>query len=943
MALRDEINALNNTLSSANRTTQDINNAIERMNELKLDPMITEKDVQLIDRYIASAEGLLRVEERRAKEGKRANREVQAALDGIIGQHKQLNDWITKLIGGNKALAQGFRTTAVASRDLVKSGDFGRFIQQMSAMIPGMKTLGFVVGETMSAYIRIQDQVQIFNRTLIGAQASVGRFTKGMEQAGTISDATLQRIREWGFAVGLTSEQTNELATSLSRAGFRLEEMGLDIQEGEVKGLSEGIDDLASSFGTLSGVLAMARSSGMDTGRVVEQMAYQVKGLGQSTSDVAHTFAMLQVAADRSKLSTQILLPVFRGMQEQFKEMGPASDRVLESLSRVAGAAERAGRGARVGIDAFAGAAGGLANLPLGTQMFLGQQMGTGRGMAAPFAFQLAARDRPGQMLQGVVEQIARMTGRPQLVPLEEAAVDRGAGQARMLQTQAMMKLLGVDQKQAGLLIDVLAQVQRVGAETEKGKQFQQEAAEKLKEMTGGLADYRARTLTAQEKMARFMEVISITLGRVVIDLVRGFAQGFLGVEGGGELGSAFDRVMKAIQTGGGTDEALKEIADATKKFQEAIAGPYAEKLGRSFGESAGKVMKRGDVLGAIGGMAAANPLLAAGISVVALAELKAAFKALTGAAWLGHKAVTGLASGLASPTGLVTASAAAGLAIGTWVRTLKYGEKTIGEWTDSFVSSIFNVQTALDGYAAAQNTYTEQALGNIRRLRQLSGIETGIKARDIMGKADMSVLLEEKGERSATAGLEQAIADLSGKIAESQEQMARHKRVIHAGEDPTAKGHNIFEWWKGVLTSDEEREASATEWRRLRIGVNVMNRELEELKMQRVRLEEAIRAQGLKDGKPEMIPAPRGTTIDTIFQGQGRTSETQTTAPGPNPRMSAAVDLRVNLIDKDTGKKLAEEVVDVALDSGMLSPGLNKGKSWRHGVAKPGYTGGQG
>ena len=527
----------------------------------------------------------LRAEQRTSSEQERT------ALENIIGKNKTLADTVKELSKHHKHLAGALHHSAGAYNAFTKSADIGKTIQHIGGMvgsfIPGVKSLGAVLGFVVGAAIKAQDRIQAVNKTIIDLSASTGKFGEGMSMANDKTVAMTAGFARYGQSVGMASKEVQDLAGDLGKVGFTMEEMGIDKHTGEIKSLSSALNSNVGEWGALSTVVGAARATGLGYGQVASQLQIQVKDLGDTVQGTGKTFAALSVAANRSRLSTGILLPVLQQVQSSFKNIGLDSAKAVEMLGRAGEAAKKAGVGAGAAVDVMGKAISGMANMDMGKMAFLGQQLGMGGGLGAGLQFRKQISDKEGggaEIAQQIGQVIGKiMGGSGDLVSEEQAIGNERLAAIRVGQEQLASQMFGFSQNESRVFINISKQLSDLNSAGQGDSEEAKKLNKELSNMKMSESDYRKKTLTAQQKIQNLMELITTLVGNMVVIFVRAFAGG-AGAAGG--LGKGITEVLNSIKTGEGSDTLSDRISGLGESLEKTVGSAIA-----SFGDMLGRLL----------------------------------------------------------------------------------------------------------------------------------------------------------------------------------------------------------------------------------------------------------------------------------------------------------------------------------------------------------------
>lgn len=582
--LTEQLRALDSMLAQSWNSTQDLQNALQQLSQMKASPGLDPEHEKEINRKIAAIKEYMRVE-------KDAHEQERKNLEGLTTQNKQLLELLDKTILRWHKGAEAIGATTRAYSALKEKGDIGRAIQQVTALSGHFKWLGFVIGETISAYVKYQDRVQLVNKTIIDSTAATGQFARGLEMSRDATKDLTTGIRDYAQYIGISSDRIQEHISSLGKLGFTLEEIGIDEASRKVTTLTDSIEKNAEAWGALSVSISAARATGLSASDVMAQMQMQVKTLGGDVKDVARTFASLADSAARSKLSTSILLPVVRGAQDAFKFLGIDSAEAARSIGAAGEAAEQAGLGAEAAVSVMGRAMAGLAGMDFGMMTFMGQQLQMGGGLAAGFRFRQQAADRPGGTAMQIAQVIGRvMGGTGELITEEQARTNEQLASLRLAQEQFAQQTFGFSQNEARAYLNLATELERLQA-VGKGQTDESRDIEKqLKGMELGEGEYRARTLTMQEKIAQILELISSLIGRAIITFIRAFVG--RGAESEKGLAGLLSKAFKGIEEGKGLDEIFRGEKGGFHGVMERVFEEDVYPAAEAFGDKVGGIFK---------------------------------------------------------------------------------------------------------------------------------------------------------------------------------------------------------------------------------------------------------------------------------------------------------------------------------------------------------------
>lgn len=581
MALRDDINAISAQIASANTNAQTLGKTLEQLNRMKADPNISASELADVNRLIEATKGL-------RKERKDGAEEERRNLETLALQNKTLIALIEKLKEKHEKLANALTQGALAAKSLAKEMDLGKAIQHFGAVTPHTKNLGLALGFVVGQAIKFQDRIQVVNKSIIDLSAATGRYAEGLKLADSATLAISEGFAQYGQRVGIASKDLQRLAGNLGQVGFSMEEMGIDKQTGKISSLSDAVGKNAKTWGALSASVGIARVTGLEQGQVISQLQMQVKTLGGNVEGTVKSFASLSLAAGKSRLSTATLLPILQSMQSSFKFLGLDSSAAAEMIGKAGQVAEKAGVGAGAAVEVMGKAIAGMAQMDFGQMAFFGQQMGMGGGLAAGFQFRQKAGGTGGaEMAQQIGQVVGRlMGGTGEIISEGQAATDDQLASIRLGQEKFAAQTFGFSQNDARAYLNLVKEMEQLNATGQGSSKKAEETKKTLKDMEKGEAEYRAATLTAQEKIARILELIGSLVGRVLLAFIRGVAGG-AGAAGG--FGKDFSDIMTSISTGKGLDTEVfqKKMKGLTDTIDNTVV-PTVEGVGKAIGKVIG-------------------------------------------------------------------------------------------------------------------------------------------------------------------------------------------------------------------------------------------------------------------------------------------------------------------------------------------------------------------
>jgi tetrahydromethanopterin S-methyltransferase subunit G len=580
VALKDDIQAIADRIASADANTRSFAKDLQDLNALRIkatDPA----DIVRINALIDATKEL-------RKERKDGAEEERRNLETLALQNKTLIALIEKLKEKHEKLANALTQGALAAKSLVKEMDLGKAIQHFGAVTPHTKNLGLALGFVVGQAIKFQDRIQVVNKSIIDLSAATGHYAEGLKLADSATLAISEGFAQYGQRVGIASQDLQRLAGNLGQVGFSMEEMGIDKQTGKISSLSDAVGKNAKTWGALSASVGIARVTGLEQGQVISQLQMQVKTLGGNVEGTVKSFASLSLAAGKSRLSTATLLPILQSMQSSFKFLGLDSSAAAEMIGKAGEVAEKAGVGAGAAVEVMGKAIAGMAQMDFGQMAFFGQQMGMGGGLAAGFQFRQKAGGTGGaEMAQQIGQVVGRlMGGTGEIISEGQAATDDQLAAIRLGQEKFTAQTYGFSQNDARAYLNLIKEMEQLDATGQGSSKKAEETRKTLKDMESGEAEYRAATRTAQEKIARILELIGSLVGRVLLAFIRGVAGG-AGAAGG--FGKDFSDIMTSISTGKGLDtEPFQKKMDGLTNTIDKTVVPAVEGVGKTIGKIIG-------------------------------------------------------------------------------------------------------------------------------------------------------------------------------------------------------------------------------------------------------------------------------------------------------------------------------------------------------------------
>jgi tetrahydromethanopterin S-methyltransferase subunit G len=594
VALKDDIQAISDRIANADANTKSWAKDLQDLNALRIkatDPA----DIARINTLIDATKEL-------RKERKDGAEEERRNLETLALQNKTLIALIEKLKEKHEKLAIALTQGALAAKSLVKEMDLGKAIQHFGAVTPYTKNLGLALGFVVGQAIKFQDRIQVVNKSIIDLSAATGHYAEGLKLADSATLAISEGFAQYGQRVGIASQDLQKLAGNLGQVGFSMEEMGIDKQTGKISSLSDAVGKNAKTWGALSASVGIARVTGLEQGQVISQLQTQIKTLGGNVEGTVKSFASLSLAAGKSRLSTATLLPILQSMQSSFKFLGLDSSAAAEMIGKAGQVAEKAGVGAGAAVEVMGKAIAGMAQMDFGQMAFFGQQMGMGGGLAAGFQFRQKAGGTGGaEMAQQIGQVVGRlMGGTGEIISEGQAATNDQLAAIRLGQEKFAAQTFGFSQNDARAYLNLIKEMEQLDATGQGSSKKAEETRKTLKDMELGEAGYRAATLTAQEKIARILELIGSLVGRVLLAFIRGVAGG-AGAAGG--FGKDFSDIMTSISTGKGLDTEVfqKKMKGLTDTIDNTVV-PTVEGVGKTIGRVIGTswVTAIGTVLGGV-------------------------------------------------------------------------------------------------------------------------------------------------------------------------------------------------------------------------------------------------------------------------------------------------------------------------------------------------------
>lgn len=977
MSLIKQIRQIEQSLLSTITTSKQAREALDQLQEMDISTLSKGEQVE----YLRIVEAAKKLEQQLKKTGETSKRQLEQMrrdMEGVVGKTTQFINKLAEAGPLGAGLARGLRQAGIAAKNLGESGDFGRFLQQITTGIPIVGKFGFALGTAVSAQVKLQDQLKTINRTMIDSFAATGRFAQGMALTATETDSLRKELAEYEQLTGVSRKETLGLVSALGKAGFTMKEMGIDEQTKHIQTFGEAITSTDERFGALSATIALARLTGLETSQVMEQLSFQTRQLGQSVGDATNMYYELQIAAERSKLSTQILLPIVKSIQEQYRFLGVQSSEAAESLGQAGEAARKAGLGAGVGAGVVGRAAAGLVGGQFGTQAFLGQQMQMGAGgLAAGFTFRRQAAEQPGGVAVGVAQVVRRLMG-GRSVSREDAERNQYLASIRLGQEQLVMQMTGLSQLEASAYLDTTQRMEELIRTGKDDTEEFRKLKKNIEDTTMTEADYRKRTLTAQEKMARLMETISATLGEVFVSFIEGFA----GTTGAGATGALKD-LMESIRKGEGIDEFNDKMAKFTNTLGETLT-PVARDLGEDLGGLINKVGGLGNAL-KMGAIAAGGGAL---LSVLNNARaLAPVFKNLTG--------VSGSLATKLGKAGLIGIAGAAGFALGDFVSTIQIGDRSVAEHIGGWAASLLYGADAALELAKAHN---KAALKTEESLQALEKI-TGIKTREELIPDVLERYKDKRGvgtltEKYSAASLPRLFKQIETYAVEQIKRQEQLVKDIKDKQDPQStltrgRAEGQIEMWKEILQDIKQTSQNMRRERSLtRAGVEMeilqqisqnMRRERDSTRtgaemeipqgMQQIfqNMRRNFTRAGIEKAEPVndawniikrgwvnvspgdvVIDAKAlGTYLDSGFAGDvlkdnsaGRQRQMQDVPSRGGRRMlpmEQDIVLNVSIVDDRLGK-IFDDRIHLNIEKGIVQPGKEGRSRLRHGSSHGGY-----
>lgn len=559
--LNAALQSLMQNATSATASLSDVASAMDQLNNMRSQTTDTAQLAQIQrtqEAITASLEKRLGIE-----------RELTGAAKDTVKEYAEGEKKIKEQTSAAKVLLGTFKEVGTAVRQLNR-GDLGGFVGTMTQGIPVVQQLGMAVDGLVTAFTKAVNQQQALRKAIIDGQAAVGQFGQAMSMTDRDAGQFTQNMSKYATAIGVNRDQLTQYTTQLGQMGFSLQEMGFDDQMSMVSSLGSVMEGTAGKVGVLDAAIRTARATGLDTGKVFEQMQFQVKELGQTSGQTQMTLLAVSKAAGQAGVSTQRMLMPVRRLQDQFKFLGIDSTKATLQLGKVGEAAAKVGLGQGTAIDLAGQAIGGLANMNFGRQAFFGQRMGMGGGLSAGFRFREQTGDRGLSLVQGVTQQINEIFGGA--VSLAQAQSSESAAARRVAQEQFAGSTFGLNQVESGRLLDLMAQLEGLDGGSDQAKVLEKEIAN----LTRTDKDYYAKTLSIQERIAMWLDLIATTLSKAVLTFLKG-------VTGDSTAGKNFDEILKGMREGSLDASAFDDLMRGAASDIEGAILPFAKNLGESF------------------------------------------------------------------------------------------------------------------------------------------------------------------------------------------------------------------------------------------------------------------------------------------------------------------------------------------------------------------------
>jgi uncharacterized protein YdbL (DUF1318 family) len=440
-------------------------------------------------------------------------RTIEASLNAVS---KSADTFITQIAGlgakADKLIAGGTKAQGLIGTGLGFLGDGIKSITSAMSFIP----------EAISTLMKAGDAVTAYERGLTASMfETASAFGLGLDAARQYGDYITSNARDFATAdYGFISSAERIAALkAMGTAGIPLEK------------LSDTIKSTAGSFDLLNVAILQSEALGMDLSSYMQNMASLMNKQGMSSQQAAEQMAAYGDIAENTGFKVSTVASSLGNFADRFSKLGMSAAFGRPVLEGFTNSLRSMGLGFENAIDLAAGLNDSIASLSSNYAMAYltfqrggldfgggGTVLGASIGMRASLldAEKRGTQGDMGLQIAGAIkETLASYTG-GEIITVTQAAESPELQQAFYTQTKLLESMYGISDTAAqDRTLELLQQINEATAAGDK------DLADSLGRDLGEAIDVRDKTLSTQEKIAKYVEGLFAELQYTHRDVVR--------------------------------------------------------------------------------------------------------------------------------------------------------------------------------------------------------------------------------------------------------------------------------------------------------------------------------------------------------------------------------------------------------------------------------------
>lgn len=327
-------------------------------------------------------------------------------------------------IAGPKILDQKFvELTSHATDAAMQMDNVGAKLTQLGE-IPGVGKLAAALKLPIQ-FAETGETMKNMENLMIKQSAAAGDLGNFMNSLGgsfaSLDDKLVQfstLTMNVGNATGMASSAIAKYYTDMQAIPGVLDQM------------VSGLGDAAGSMNMLEATIKVARGSGQDVGKVIEDLATYYEELGIKGQEALEVLARTNVLAQKLNMPMAGMKKFVSDAAIQFRYLGDNAQGAITVMARMAPAMKDFGLGPKAIQDMVTGFTQGISKMDVAQKAFVSSTTGGAGGLRGAYEIDLKLKDgKLNEVFAQVGESLKQQMG-GQLVTLQEAAgSEEGAAQ----------------------------------------------------------------------------------------------------------------------------------------------------------------------------------------------------------------------------------------------------------------------------------------------------------------------------------------------------------------------------------------------------------------------------------------------------------------------------------------------------------------------------------